>query len=202
MTTSSILGGVLPAGELKGRDAESLGPSDSSDSGSDAAGAGDHAVAEAGLEEASNADILPDRVGVFPDASQEASTAPEAAEAGTLADDTPDDLDEGNGESLHHPSGPPCVSAPGNGVGASGPAGVSTATTTPRYAMTSDNSSEKPYPFPTADHHPKHPDLPVLPVLQDPSEDAIDSGIEESFPASDPVSVTVTKAVIPSGKGK
>lgn len=68
--------------------------------------------------------------------------------------------------------------------------------------MTSDKSSEKPYPFPTADHHPKHPDLPVPPVLQDPSEDAIDSGIEESFPASDPVSVTVTKAVIPSDKSK
>lgn len=97
MATSSILGGVAPAVEPKGRDAESLGPSDSSDSGSDAAGAGDRAGAEAGLEEASNADILPDRVGVFPDASQEASTAPKAAEAGTLADDTPDDLDDGNG---------------------------------------------------------------------------------------------------------
>ncbi|MGJ7543354.1 hypothetical protein [Variovorax sp. LT1R16] len=68
--------------------------------------------------------------------------------------------------------------------------------------MTSENSSTKPYPFPTAAHHPKHPDLPVPPVTQDPSEDAIDSGIEESFPASDPVSVTVTKAVTASGKKK
>ena len=31
--------------------------------------------------------------------------------------------------------------------------------------------------------------------MADPSEEAIDNGIEESFPASDPVSVTVTKAV-------
>lgn len=48
------------------------------------------------------------------------------------------------------------------------------------------------FPFPTADkHEPK--DDSIEPVDQTPSEDAIDQGVEESFPASDPVSVSVTK---------
>lgn len=48
------------------------------------------------------------------------------------------------------------------------------------------------FPFPTADKH-DAPDPSIKPVDQDPSEDAIDQGVEESFPASDPVSVSVTK---------
>jgi hypothetical protein len=34
-------------------------------------------------------------------------------------------------------------------------------------------------------------------VTEETSEDALDNGVEESFPASDPVSVTVTKVVTP-----
>ena len=56
--------------------------------------------------------------------------------------------------------------------------------------------SKRPWPFPTSDHHPAAD--PALPLPQEPSEDALDSGIEESFPASDPVSVTVT--TVPSKK--
>lgn len=48
------------------------------------------------------------------------------------------------------------------------------------------------FPFPTADKH-DAPDPSIQPVQQEPSEDAIDQGVEESFPASDPVSVSITK---------
>jgi hypothetical protein len=51
-------------------------------------------------------------------------------------------------------------------------------------------SSEPRSPFPTSDHHP--PAEPAKPLPEEPTEDALDHGIEESFPASDPVSVTVT----------
>jgi hypothetical protein len=34
-------------------------------------------------------------------------------------------------------------------------------------------------------------------VAEEPSESALDNGVEESFPASDPVSVTVTKVKTP-----
>lgn len=84
MATSSILGGTRPRINPKGSDEETLGPSDSTDSGSDAAGTGkDRASAEAGIEEPTDSDILPDRVGVFPDAARDASTVvddPEAAD--------------------------------------------------------------------------------------------------------------------------
>lgn len=53
----------------------------------------------------------------------------------------------------------------------------------------------KPWPFPTAQHHP--PPEPAKPLQEEPTEDALDNGIEESFPASDPVSVTVTR--VPTG---
>lgn len=59
----------------------------------------------------------------------------------------------------------------------------------------SADSRSTPFRFPTADSHPSNPEQPPPPVVADPSEEAIDNGIEESFPASDPVSVTVTKAV-------
>ena len=57
--------------------------------------------------------------------------------------------------------------------------------------------SKRPWPFPTAEHHP--PADPSKPLPEEPTEDALDHGIEESFPASDPVSVTVT--TVPSTKG-
>jgi hypothetical protein len=102
MATSSILGGERPPVEPKGTDEESLGPSDSSDSGSDALGTGDRAATEggeAGFEEATNADILPDRVGVFPDDAFEASTSvdePDAASVDELAAEI--EADEGDEE--------------------------------------------------------------------------------------------------------
>lgn len=50
--------------------------------------------------------------------------------------------------------------------------------------------SKRAWPFPTSEHHP--PADPAKPLPEEPTEDALDHGIEESFPASDPVSVTVT----------
>jgi hypothetical protein len=57
------------------------------------------------------------------------------------------------------------------------------------------DSVNKPFVFPTASKHPETPEEALEPVIVEPSEDAIDAGIEESFPASDPVSVTVTKVL-------
>ena len=54
-------------------------------------------------------------------------------------------------------------------------------------------SNTAPIPFPTADNHPKHEEL-KKPVAQPVTEDALDKGIEESFPASDPVSVVSDKS--------
>lgn len=48
------------------------------------------------------------------------------------------------------------------------------------------------FPFPTTGKHDAKPDA-LQPVEQHPSEAAIDQGVAESFPASDPVSVSVTK---------
>ncbi|MBB3177177.1 hypothetical protein [Variovorax sp. Sphag1AA] len=55
------------------------------------------------------------------------------------------------------------------------------------------NSSD-PFPFPTSERHEPPHVQHVRPVEQPLTEDALDHGIEESFPASDPVSVNVTKA--------
>lgn len=55
--------------------------------------------------------------------------------------------------------------------------------------------SKGPWPFPTREHHPASGEG-VKPQAVPPSEDSIDHGVEESFPASDPVSVTVT--VVPT----
>lgn len=63
-----------------------------------------------------------------------------------------------------------------------------TAAETEDQANTEPNA---PFPFPTADSHGAPPHI-EQPVMQDTSEDALDSGIEESFPASDPVSVSVS----------
>jgi len=49
------------------------------------------------------------------------------------------------------------------------------------------------FPFPTAERHDPPTVQPVRPVDHAPCESAIDHGIEESFPASDPVSVNVTR---------
>jgi hypothetical protein len=51
------------------------------------------------------------------------------------------------------------------------------------------------FPFPTAESHPSHPMPESRPVEQEPTEPALDHGIEESFPASDPVSVGVSKVL-------
>lgn len=58
-------------------------------------------------------------------------------------------------------------------------------------------TSDKAFPFPTSKNHGKPAAQPSTPVQEAPSEDALDSGVEESFPASDPVSVTVTKVKLP-----
>lgn len=99
MATSSILGGERAPITPKGTDAESLGPSDSSDSGSDASGVNE-AAAEGELETPTNADILPDRVGVLPDAAAEVEGSvddPEALSMQDLADEIAVDS-EGEGE--------------------------------------------------------------------------------------------------------
>lgn len=61
-------------------------------------------------------------------------------------------------------------------------------------------TSEKAFPFPTSKNHGKPAVEPAKPVEQAPSEEALDSGVEESFPASDPVSVTVTKVKLPKAQ--
>lgn len=67
--------------------------------------------------------------------------------------------------------------------------------------MTQDPKAKEqtPFPFPTAENHGK-PAIHEKPVEQPASEEALDSGVEESFPASDPVSVTVTKVKLPSAE--
>lgn len=99
MATSSILGGERAPITPKGTDAESLGPSNPSDSGSDVSGVNE-AAAEGGLETPTNADILPDRVGVLPDAAAEVEGSvddPEALSTQDLADEIAADS-EGEGE--------------------------------------------------------------------------------------------------------
>ena len=48
------------------------------------------------------------------------------------------------------------------------------------------------FPFPTADQH-DAPAEGAKDETKEPSEHALDQGVAESFPASDPVSVSVTK---------
>jgi hypothetical protein len=54
----------------------------------------------------------------------------------------------------------------------------------------------EPFPFPTSEKHDAPPEQ-LKPVAEEPSEEALDNGVEESFPASDPVSVTVDKVITP-----
>lgn len=50
----------------------------------------------------------------------------------------------------------------------------------------------KAWPFPTTASHPSAEPSTVARV-EEPTEEALDRGIEESFPASDPVSVSISK---------
>lgn len=52
-------------------------------------------------------------------------------------------------------------------------------------------AGDKAWPFPTNASHPPV-DLFSVARVEEPTEDALDHGIEESFPASDPVSVSVS----------
>ena len=54
------------------------------------------------------------------------------------------------------------------------------------------NTRTKDVVFPTADQ-PDAASESTAEIEREPSEDAIDQGVAESFPASDPVSVNVTK---------
>jgi hypothetical protein len=117
MATSSILGGEHAPSRPRGTDVDALGPSDSSDSGSDvqtdrnrtampdesaegalpiahgtdtdAAGTGERASADPAAP-VEDADILPDRIGTVPfdvGAVTDEVDDPTAASAGELADD-------------------------------------------------------------------------------------------------------------------
>ena len=120
MATSSILGGDTPPMEPKGTDVDSLGPSDTSDSGSDvrtsrersaipedaaegavpvphdsssdAEGTGERASADAPPPEP-DADILPDRTGIVPGSAADVAASIEPEDAGT-----PDELADAQGE--------------------------------------------------------------------------------------------------------
>ena len=116
MATSSILGGERAAQQTAGRDVDALGPSDSSDSGSDVQGERAHATVEDDGEHAGalpvildsdtdaggtgerasavpegvadGADIAPDRIGsVDDDASIDDATAPDVADLAAGDDD-------------------------------------------------------------------------------------------------------------------
>ncbi|MDT0137341.1 hypothetical protein [Acidovorax sp. PRC11] len=70
-------------------------------------------------------------------------------------------------------------------------------------------NSRTPWPFPTADAHPSpapvaSKDGPACGLqVQTVEEDTLDSAVEETFPASDPVSVVSTKSVsADEGAGK
>lgn len=53
--------------------------------------------------------------------------------------------------------------------------------------------SSSPFPFPTADRHDRPPESAPTSAVPQPSEEALDHGVEESFPASDPVSVSTAQ---------
>jgi len=127
MARSSILGGTRAPTEPAGRDVDALGPSDSSDSGSDvqtdlnrsalperdsqgafpiehdstgdAAGTGERASADPAAP-IPDADLLPDRIGIFPpgDGSRSgASDNIDTAAPEDLAVDESDEEDEDEG---------------------------------------------------------------------------------------------------------
>jgi hypothetical protein len=120
MATSSILGGDYPPMEPKGTDVDSLGPSDTSDSGSDvrtsrersaipedaaegavpvahesssdAEGTGERASADAPPVEP-DADILPDRIGIVPGSGADMTASADQEDAG-MPDELADEARE------------------------------------------------------------------------------------------------------------
>ena len=66
------------------------------------------------------------------------------------------------------------------------------------------SSPSEPFPFPTADHHDRPPESAPPSFVPHPSEEALDHGVEESFPASDPVSVSTARVTprAPADKGQ
>lgn len=128
MATSSILGGSQMPEEISGKDIHALGPSDNSDSGSDAIGAyGEDELASdsdaAGTGERASvgtvgehpdADILPDRIeqvtgaGSGNDLDDTAGDdANDLSDVEDLADDSEDlEVDEGEGEERDEEAGP------------------------------------------------------------------------------------------------
>jgi hypothetical protein len=113
MTSSSILGGRHLPEHVRGKDTNALGPSDNSDSGSDAQGAygddemssdsdavgtGERASAGPGLDP-SDVDILPDHIegegeDGEDDVGESADLDADVAEVHDLADDESDDEDD------------------------------------------------------------------------------------------------------------
>lgn len=63
--------------------------------------------------------------------------------------------------------------------------------------MNSKTDPKESNPFPTSEDHGKAPATKPKTPPKKPAEGALDHGIEESFPASDPVSVNVTKVKKP-----
>lgn len=59
--------------------------------------------------------------------------------------------------------------------------------------MSTDPKPKESPPFPTSENHGDASKAPAKPSPKKPSDEDLDHGIEESFPASDPVSVNVTK---------
>jgi hypothetical protein len=125
MATSSILGGSQVPEEISGKDMHALGPSDNSDSGSDAIGAygedelasdsdsaGTGERAEAGMGGIhSDADILPDHIeqgpGVQAEADETASSElNDLSEVEELADDS-EDQEAQDSEAGDEEAGPP-----------------------------------------------------------------------------------------------
>ena len=111
MATSSILGGSKAPEEISGKDVHALGPSDNSDSGSDAVGAygedelssdsdaagtGERASAGIGLEQP-DADVMPDHIETAPGADADTDVDGDAgddfndlSDVEELADDSVD----------------------------------------------------------------------------------------------------------------
>jgi hypothetical protein len=58
--------------------------------------------------------------------------------------------------------------------------------------------SSTPFPFPTAENHDRPPETAPASAAPQPSEEALDHGVEESFPASDPVSVSTSQVAPPA----
>ncbi|WP_399677326.1 hypothetical protein [Xenophilus sp.] len=125
MANSSILGGAPAPAEPTGKDVDALGPSDSSDSGSDvqtdlnrsampdeasegafpiahgstsdAAGTGERAAADPAAPVV-DADLLPDRTGTLPPGGRRRDAAdPAAADVEAIAKEEDDDEDEDEG---------------------------------------------------------------------------------------------------------